>query len=271
MTVFQAVLIGFVYYFANSAWNASMGLYTLYRPLLGGLIVGVIMGDIETGLAMGLRIQFIFMGFMSTGGSMPSDSTLAGLLGTALAIMLRPTLGDGALDAALSMAAAIGVLGTFVFIGRMTWNTIFIQKAVDAAHRGDLKALFRWHVTIPQLVLATVTIIPITVFLLTVGNENILNQINQAIQFALIPLSVIGKLLPTLGLAITLNAIGKRNTIPFFFIGFVLSQYLKLDIIAITILGVSVAFLVYFGFNPFNKMKMQTPEDITVDQDDDWS
>ncbi len=252
MTLFQALLIGFVYYFANSAWNASLALYTLYKPMVCGLIVGLILGDLKTGIEMGLKVQLIFMGFMSTGGSMPSDSTIAGLVGTALAITLKPTLGDAALDAGLALAVAVGTLGTFLFIGRMTWNTLFIQKAIDAAKEGNLKGLFLWHVIIPQTVLAFATIVPVTIFLSALGDPAVVGWLNKMIGVGLRPLQVIGSLLPTVGIAMTLLAIGKKNTLPFFIIGFALSQYFKIDIIGITILGVMVAYLVYFAFDKGN-------------------
>ena len=249
MSFIQALIIGCIYYFANSAFNASMGLYTIYRPLIGGFLVGIVMGDIKTGIEMGLKTQMIFMGFMATGGSIPSDSTLAGLVGTALAIMLKPTLGDGALDAALALAVALGMLGTFIFVGRMTWNTIFVEKASQSVKKGDIGGLFRWHVVVPQLVLAAVCIIPVTLFLLAMGDDSVLGILNNVIGVAMKPLSVVGSLLPTVGIAITLHSIGKKNTIPFFFIGFVLSEYLKLDIIGISVLGLAAAFLVYFAFD----------------------
>ncbi len=249
MSILQAILIGFVYYFANSAWNASLGLYTFYRPMVLGLIVGAILGDVETGLTMGLSIQLIFMGFMSTGGSMPSDSTLAGLVGTAMAITLKPELGDAALDAGLTIAVALGALGTFVFIGRMTWNSLFIQKATEAAKNGELKKLFFWHVVVPQSVLAVITIVPVTLFCLALGNSAVIDSLISVISVAIGPLSVIGSLLPTVGIAMTLMAIGKKNTIPFFIVGFMLSQYLGMDIIGISVIGIIVAYLIYFAFD----------------------
>ena len=46
-----------------------------------------------------------------------------------------------------------------------------------------------------------------------------------------------------LGLAMLMNMMNKRSTIPFFFMGFVLAAYLKLDIIALAILGAAFGML----------------------------
>ena len=252
MSIIQALLIGFVYYFTNSAWNASLALYTLYKPMLLGVIVGAILGDVQTGITVGLSIQLIFMGFLSTGGSMPSDPTLSGLLGTAMAIVLKPELGDAAMDAGLALSVAMGSLGTFAFIGRMTWNSTFVGPASKAAKEGDLKGLFMWNVAVPQIVLAVVTMVPVTLFCMALGNSAVVETLTKYIGMAIGPLSVIGSLLPTVGIAMTLMAIGKKHTLPFFIVGFMLSQYLGLDIISISIFGVIVAFLIYFAFDTKN-------------------
>ena len=129
MELYQAALIGLLYYFGNSSFNISLGLYTTSRPLVLGLLVGIIMGDVRTGLEMGIKIQLIYMGFMSTGGSQPSDPVIAGLAGTAFAIVFYPAQGAAALDAGLAVAVAAGAIGNLIRIGRMTWNTIFVQPA----------------------------------------------------------------------------------------------------------------------------------------------
>ena len=262
MELYQAILIGLIYYFGNSAFNFSLGLYTTSRPLFLGLLVGIIMGDIETGIEMGIKIQLIYMGFMSTGGSQPSDPVIAGLAGTAFAIVFKPVQGAAALDAGLAIAVAAGAMGNLIRIGRMTWNTIFVQAAKKSIAAGDLKGMFLWHVAIPQAIIFAVTAIPLTLFLLSLGDTGVVNFFNQIVTYTSKPLMVIGALLPTVGIAITLMAIGKKNTIPFFFVGFVLSQYLKLDILAITVLAVMIAYLIYFGFKTDDKKPIVSTKDF---------
>lgn len=258
MELYQAILIGLVYYFGNSSFNASLGLYTTSRPLVLGLIVGLIMGDLGTGIEMGIKIQLIYMGFMSTGGSQPSDPVIAGLAGTAFAIVFYPTQGAAALDAGLAVAVAAGAIGNLIRIGRMTWNTIFVQPAKKAIAAGDMKGMFLWHIIVPQSIVFLVTAVPLTLFLMSLGDSTVVNFFNQIVTLTSKPLTVIGALLPTVGIAITLMAIGKKHTIPFFFVGFVLSQYLKLDIIAITVLAIMTAYLIYFGFNTDSKKPVVT-------------
>ena len=50
-------------------------------------------------------------------------------------------------------------------------------------------------------------------------------------------------MIPALGLAMLMNLMNKKSTLPFFLIGFVLAAYLKLDTIALAILGVGYGIL----------------------------
>lgn len=260
MQFYQAALIGLVYYFANSSFLFSLGLYTTSRPLVLGLIVGMILGDAKTGIEMGIKIQLIYMGYISAGGSTPSDPVIAGLIGTAFAITFQPTLGSSALDAGLAIAVAFGAIGNLVRTGRMTLNTIFVQPAKKAIRKGDLKGLVFWQVVVPQSIVFIVTAIPLTLVLMSLGNSSLINLIYRLVSWTSKPLMVIGMLLPTVGIATTLFAISKKTTVPFFILGFILAQYLKFDIIAISVVGIIIGYLIYFGFgdSKLNKEKTGT-------------
>jgi len=45
VSLVQAALIGFGYYMAQGPWLFGMGFFTLYRPLVAGFFVGLILGD----------------------------------------------------------------------------------------------------------------------------------------------------------------------------------------------------------------------------------
>ena len=48
-------------------------------------------------------------------------------------------------------------------------------------------------------------------------------------------LQVVGGIMPALGIAMLLNYLGKKKLVPYFFAGFFLTIYLKLDIMAVAI------------------------------------
>lgn len=56
-------------------------------------------------------------------------------------------------------------------------------------------------------------------------------------------LIVIGGMMPALGIALNMRAILKGNTIAYYFLGFFLSVYLKLDIVAVGAFAAIAAYL----------------------------
>ena len=128
MTFLQAVLIGFVYYITNSA-AFTFPFYTLMRPLMGGFVVGLIMGDPVNGALVGARINLIFLGFIGAGGSSPGNMALSGTVGTAIAITMikgGSSLED-ATTAALALAGPLAIIGNVPGTFLMTFNSVCVK------------------------------------------------------------------------------------------------------------------------------------------------
>jgi len=247
VSVFQAFLIGLIYYFYDCPWFPNIG-YTIFsKPLVIGPLVGLILGDVATGLQVGVSIQLIYMGVIVAGGSMPSDTALAGTAGSALAILLKPTLGDTAIDMALTMAVTLGMVGTMRFVARMTWCTFFNHLAEKAAKKGDLKGLSLWNLWVPQLCLAVFSIAPVAILVYVLGDATVLGALNSVLTAVAAPLGAIGKLLPCVGIALLLSTIGNKKTIPVFIIAFIAAKTIGMTTIQIALIAGLAAYLLVFA------------------------
>ena len=49
--------------------GSSIGNYTLGRPLIGGFICGLILGDMTTGILVGCAMQVIYIALVTPGGT----------------------------------------------------------------------------------------------------------------------------------------------------------------------------------------------------------
>ena len=78
ISIIQAVLCGIVYWLAVGNLP-FVGLWSLQRPLVCGLVTGLILGHPVQGAVIGATINLVYLGFMSAGGSMPADMALAGI------------------------------------------------------------------------------------------------------------------------------------------------------------------------------------------------
>ena len=96
----------------------------LVYPLTTGTLVGVFMGDPMTGMLAGANIQLIYLGWISAGGTMPSNTIVAGIFGTAMTILsgADPTM-------AVTFAIPFSMLGLLQNQVYMTTNAAWIHQA----------------------------------------------------------------------------------------------------------------------------------------------
>ncbi len=235
----QALLIAVGYYLSNSPWLFGLAYFTLFRPLVAGLFVGVILGDPAQGTLIGATINLAYLGFISAGGTLPSDPGLAGWVGTALAIA-------GHLDPAqaLALAVPIGLLGTLIFNLRMTGDSVFAHWVDARADAADISgvALMNW---LPgQAWLFLISVVP--VFLLAYnGTDFVVGILNGLPAWVLNGLSVAGGLLPAIGIALNMRFIFRGAVIPYFFLGYLVmvASDQRLEIVLVAALGLVLAYL----------------------------
>lgn len=243
MSVLQAFLCGCVYFLGSSPLVFGVSYYTVYRPIVSGLLVGLILGDPVTGIVVGATIQLIYLGVMSTGGSMPSDQSLAGVLGTALAIA-----GGLTTEEALAIAVPIGLLGTLVYQGKMAANVVFVHMLDNCVEKGDAKHVWVYHVLLPMIFLFCITAIPCALAAYF-GADYVGTALEALGGKVLNIVRAVGGMLPAVGIALNLRAIFKGEARVFFFVGFLLSVYFELSMLAIGMLAICAA-IIYMQLKP---------------------
>ncbi len=238
ISLFQAFLMGVVYYLGiiGTPWTTVLGSASLFqKPFVAGTLVGLILGHPAEGVIIGAAIQLPYIAFISAGGTIPSDPGLAGVLGTAFAIV-------GNVDPATAITIAIpfGLLGTVVWVLHMTIDVAFVHMADKAAEQGDLKKVCFLHVVPPQIVAFAISVIPVMLGAYF-GADYMARLVAMLSNDVLHVLQVIGGVLPALGVAMNLRSISRPNSMAFYMLGFILSVYLGLDTIVIAVLGFIIA------------------------------
>lgn len=108
--------------------SRALGYSTLnlrFSPLMTGLVVGIVMGDVSTAMTITASIQLIYMGMIAPGGAMPSEPAVATAIAVPVAILagLQPT-------EAIAVAVPVGLLGSYLYQFRFFLNT-FIVRLTD--------------------------------------------------------------------------------------------------------------------------------------------
>ena len=196
----QAILLGLCACLSSmpGMGGSSIGNYTLGRPLVGGLVCGLILGDIRTGILVGCAMQVVYIALVTPGGTVSADVRAVSYIGIPLAMAALSSYGLDAASAdgaalATSFGTMVGTLGTVLFYGTATvnlvwqhmgWNSIiycaaivgidpqlYEAAAVDGA--GRLRQVF--SITLPQIAptIAVVLIISLG-SVMAVGFEKVL-------------------------------------------------------------------------------------------------
>lgn len=242
MALWQAIIIAFItWYIATAApmflrWSLYFG-----APLMAGLIVGVIMGNVTDALKIGATIQMAYLGMVAVGGALPSEMAIAGYLGTALALSakIEPS-------AALTVAIPLGALGLLCQNLKMTFNAIWVHRADKYAKDGDVKGIRLMNLYGSQVFPFVTYFIP-SFLVLYFGSKGLDSFMKLIPQQFINALSVTGGLIPALGIGMLLSYLWDIKYVPYFVIGFFAVAYLKLDIMFIAILGASCAMIYMFA------------------------
>lgn len=247
MLFIQSILIAVLCYLGafQTPWLYYQGgWYTLSRPLVAGLFVGLILGDVQTGILVGVAIQAVYIALVTPGGTMAYDLNFVAFPALALGIMA--VKGGGDIKVAVSIAATIGILGSIIHNFTMVFMSFFNQRAEKAIERGDIKGLLFHQKVSPQIALFLVRFIPS--FLTVYFGANVVKPIlDSTPAYVLNTFSILGGVLPAVGIAILLKQIVKnKSMLIYFFVGFVCIVSIKLNMIGVTIIGILLA---YFNFS----------------------
>lgn len=265
MEWWQALVIALLYYLSDSPWPAGMGYWVLQRPVVSGLLVGIVMGDPINGIIIGATINLIYLGHINVGGAQPADMGLAGYLGTAIALSQNISA-----PAALAIAVPIGLLGSTLWVGRMSISSIFAHWADHFAEKGNIKWVMRMN-WLPAQTMMFLVKVPLFFVAAMFGGQLIgAGLASMTGTWAYHALEVLGGMLPAIGIALNLKAILKKDTVAFLLIGFLLVAYFQVDIMAVALFGVTFALIIFFYVKDakqkpmdFNKAEVETDEKST--------
>ena len=239
-TFMIAVISGLLYFLGTSRIGYSLSA-SFGAPVMLGAVYGLLFGDLATGLIIGGSINLLYLGVVFTGGNVPSDAVLA----ASIAIPVAFQAGLSA-DMAVAVAVPFGILGAFIDQIRRTSNLIWLHKGDKYAAEGNEKGIYMCAMVYPTLVAFVIRFVP--VFLINLfGADAVQYLVAELPAFITTGLSVAGGILPAIGFAIIILSIGRRELLPYFFLGFFAVQYLGIGTMACAVFGICIALLILFN------------------------
>ncbi|WP_195990962.1 PTS mannose/fructose/sorbose/N-acetylgalactosamine transporter subunit IIC [Streptococcus pasteurianus] len=251
---FQAALLGLFACLSSmpGLGGTTIGNYTLGRPLVGGLVCGLILGDVKTGIICGVAMQLVYIALVTPGGTVSADVRAVSYLGIPLAMVAIHSQGLSADSAdaanlAKSMGTLVGTVGTVLFYGTATMNLIWQHIGWRAVEKGQFRKLYQVDWLYPWVSHFVFSFIP-TLVMCKLGATAV-TAMKDALPMDGIPMKTlftVGALLPCVGIAILLKQIVEKVTdfIPFF-VGFTLAASLGLNLVSCAVISLIFAVLFY--------------------------
>lgn len=242
-SILQIILVFIVTFIA--AIDQFSLLESLYQPIVTGPVIGLILGDLQTGLVVGGTYQLMTIGNMPVGGAQPPNAVMGGIMATVLAISLglRPAEAVGA-------AIPFAILGQYGITMLFTAMSPMMSRADQYAQEADTDGIDRINY-LAMIILGTIFGLIVTLFF--VGGASFGDQILAIIpEWVMNGLNASGGMMRFVGFAILLRVMISRELWSFYFLGFALAIIIEATgslgssaILILAILGFGFAFWDY--------------------------
>lgn len=245
--LFPAIMCGIFCYLGaiQSPWLLGMtgGYYILGRPIVAGLLLGLVFGDVTQGVLCGTAVQAVFIANLSTGGATNSEITYAsyGGIGLAMATTKDPAV-------AVTLSILVGQTLGLIFYNTQVVLTSFFNSGVQkAAEENDERGVFLMHIVYTQIVTFLFRALP--VFAIIFFGQGVVDTLLSSVpEIVTHIIGVLGGILPALGIGMLMNIVIKNKIqLVFFFAGFVLISFAGLSMVAVVFLAALVAYMTYLA------------------------
>ncbi|MDN6030379.1 MAG: PTS sugar transporter subunit IIC [Lactococcus plantarum] len=246
--MFEAIIVALVV-FLTVGGQELLGFTMIGRPIVIAPLIGVLLGDLHTGLLVGAALETVFMGVVNIGGASSAEPGLAAALATAFAIQM-----GGRIEVAIALAVPLGIIG--LQIKTILYVLVvgpFAAKFDRLAEEGDATGIKKLHFGLWGLQWFLYSLIPF--FALLVGSKSTQRVLEMIPDVILHGLSIAGGLLPAVGMAMLMKILWDNNISVYYFLGFLIIAYFKVPLIAVAVMAVIIAVVVAQG--DISKMRLE--------------
>lgn len=213
----------------------------LVRPIVTGPIIGLVLGDLTTGVVLGASLEAVFMGISAVGGSLPSDPYPTTIIVVAYAILVG---GDNAAETGLALAMPVGtIFGTLKGVFNGLWSSFvpYWERLAQECKPHKFYAI--------ALVVGTLCLLPYAAVIfvsIAFGVDSLQGALAACPAWVMTGLTSAGSMMTAVGFGILLSMIWSGDIAIFFFVGFVLVKSLEMSSLAVAVLGTAVALTYFF-------------------------
>lgn len=241
MSITAAIICAVVYAVINWLDPYTLSWQCLNRPIVVAPLVGLLLGDFQTGIIMGASLEAIFMGISAVGGSIPSDCLSGSIIAVAYAIVVG---GDGAMETGLALSMTIGTVMTTINTMLMPlWAGLapYWERLASECKPNKFRAI--------SMVVNFIACLPgaAIIFLgVAFGIEGLQAGLAACPAWVMTGLAAAGTMMTAVGFGILLSMIWSTDIAVFFFVGFICAKSLGLSSLGIAVIGAAIALTLFF-------------------------
>lgn len=241
MNTFSMILIVIVALMAGA--EGILDEFEFHQPILACSLVGIATGHIAAGVMLGSALQLIALGWMNIGAAVAPDAALASVVSAYL------VCGPSHLSTSQGIAIAVplAISGQFLTILARTITVAMAHIADKHAENGEASKLSFIHVA--SLAIQGLRIAIPTVIVMMISPQEVTHTLNSLPKVITTGMGLAGGFIVAVGYAMLINMMATTEIWPFFFLGFALAALQDLNLIAMGIIGVCIAF-VYLQLSP---------------------
>ncbi|MFV0498414.1 MAG: PTS mannose/fructose/sorbose/N-acetylgalactosamine transporter subunit IIC [Bacilli bacterium] len=232
-----AILVGLVGVFCILD-SRLLGRLNFERPLITSTIVGILLGDLQTGLEVGATLELMSLGLVNIGAATPVDMNIASIITVAFVILT-----DATAETALALSVPIALLGQSIGIVVRLLLANLTHVADNAIKNDKFKKARNLHIVWGVFCYAISYFIPIFIAIYF-GSELVEKIVQMIPEWLTLGLTLSTKFLTAYGIALLLSMMLKKSLTPYFILGFFLIAYFNVDITAVAIFATIIAIVV---------------------------
>ena len=245
MNVIEIILLAIVtFIFAIDQFSLTE---IMYRPIVACPIIGMILGDVQTGLVIGGTYELMMIGNMPVGGAQPPNAVLGSVVAMIFAVKAKMDI-----NAALGACMIFATFGQYVVTLTFTVMSGLMAKADKAAEQANPKGITAVLNTSMCILGGLFAVIAIIAYVGGVAMSGTLEALAANASWFMGGLSAAGGMMRFVGFAILLKIMLANDMWGYLLAGFVCALVIGNIAVLVSATLLLVAFLgIFIALNDF--------------------
>lgn len=233
--IIKTILIMLIAFFAYM--HSYVGSTMHNRPIIVAPLVGLVLGDLHTGIVVGATLELVFMGAFPVGASNPPDFVSGAIIATSYIVLSGQEVAS-AVVLAVPIATLVLLIDNLQMTVLLTWAAHVADRYAKDGNIEGVERVMRIAGIGNKILLSLIVGLGFYVGVPVI--EMILKRIPEFVTHGF---DVAAGVIPAIGFAMLARMMVSKKTIPYLLLGFLLAAYLNVSVVGIALFGVVVALL----------------------------